>query len=155
MTRCTCWSWSSLDVYCHKVQVFTWGHICLFIEYIVPTSCVWDKQTMTIARGLTYWTISAHFMRVIRSVFLLLQNIDFHIVMRRNVRKCTVRHVRRVKIQSSLCIRAILSESSHHENMSIKCWPPLKPHFYKVKLGFTGVYIIFLFLIKNIDCGTR
>ena len=24
---------------------------------------------------------------------------------------------------------------------------------YIVKLGFTGVYIIFLFLLKNIDCG--
>ena len=33
---------------------------------------------------------------------------------------------------------------------------PLKPHFYIVKLGFTGVYIIFLILLKkNIDCGTR
>ena len=30
---------------------------------------------------------------------------------------------------------------------------PLKPHFYIVKLGFTGVYIIFLFLLKNINCG--
>ena len=30
---------------------------------------------------------------------------------------------------------------------------PLKPHFYIVKLGFTGVYIIFLILQKNIDCG--
>ena len=30
---------------------------------------------------------------------------------------------------------------------------PLKPHFYTVKLGFTGVYIILLFLLKNIDCG--
>ena len=30
---------------------------------------------------------------------------------------------------------------------------PLKPHFYIVTLGFTGVYIIFLFLLKNIDCG--
>ena len=29
----------------------------------------------------------------------------------------------------------------------------LKPHFHIVKLGFTGVYIIFLFLLKNIDCG--
>ena len=29
---------------------------------------------------------------------------------------------------------------------------PLKPHFYIVKLGFTGVYSIF-FLLKNIDCG--
>ena len=30
---------------------------------------------------------------------------------------------------------------------------PLKPHFYTVKLGFTRVYIIFLILLKNIDCG--
>ena len=30
---------------------------------------------------------------------------------------------------------------------------PLKPHFYIVKLGFTGVYIFFLFLLKKIDCG--
>ena len=30
---------------------------------------------------------------------------------------------------------------------------PLKPQFYIVKLGFTGVYIIFLFLLKNINCG--
>ena len=30
---------------------------------------------------------------------------------------------------------------------------PLKTPFYIVKLGFKGVYIIFLFLLKNIDCG--
>ena len=30
---------------------------------------------------------------------------------------------------------------------------PLKPHFYIAKLGFTGVYIIFLFLLENIDSG--
>ena len=30
---------------------------------------------------------------------------------------------------------------------------PLKPHFYIVKLGFTGVDIIFLILLNNIDCG--
>ena len=29
---------------------------------------------------------------------------------------------------------------------------PLKPHFYTVKLGFTGVYIIFLISSKNINC---
>ena len=28
---------------------------------------------------------------------------------------------------------------------------PLKPHFYIVKLGFTGVYIIFLISSQNID----
>ena len=42
----------------------------------------------------------------------------------------------------------------NHENKPIKSFDPLKPHFYIVKLGFTGVYIIcFLFLLKNIDCG--
>ena len=30
---------------------------------------------------------------------------------------------------------------------------PLKPHFYIVKLGSTGVYIIFLISAKIIDCG--
>ena len=30
---------------------------------------------------------------------------------------------------------------------------PLTHHFYIVKLGFTGVYIIFLFLLRNMDCG--
>ena len=29
----------------------------------------------------------------------------------------------------------------------------LTPHIYIVKLGFTGVYIIFLFLLQNMDCG--
>ena len=29
---------------------------------------------------------------------------------------------------------------------------PLKPHFYIVKLGFTGVFIIFLISVQNIDC---
>ena len=30
---------------------------------------------------------------------------------------------------------------------------PLKPHFYTVKLGFTGAHTIFLISAKNIDCG--
>ena len=30
---------------------------------------------------------------------------------------------------------------------------PLEPHFYIVKLGFTGVYINFLISAQNIDCG--
>ena len=30
---------------------------------------------------------------------------------------------------------------------------PLKPHFYIVKLGFTGVYIIILISAQNIECG--
>lgn len=30
---------------------------------------------------------------------------------------------------------------------------PCKPHFIKEKVGFAGVFIISLFLLKNIDCG--
>ena len=32
---------------------------------------------------------------------------------------------------------------------------PLTPHLYIVKLGFTGVYIIFLFCSKTMIVGTR
>ena len=27
------------------------------------------------------------------------------------------------------------------------------PHFYIAKLGYAGVYLFFLFLLQNIDCG--
>ena len=30
---------------------------------------------------------------------------------------------------------------------------PLIPHFYIAKLGYVGVYLFFLFLLQNIDCG--
>ena len=30
---------------------------------------------------------------------------------------------------------------------------PLEPHFYIAKLGYAGVYLFFLFLLQNIDCG--
>ena len=33
------------------------------------------------------------------------------------------------------------------------CLYNFKSHFYLVKLGFTGVYIIFLISAQNIDCG--
>ena len=30
---------------------------------------------------------------------------------------------------------------------------PLEPHFYIAKLGYAGVYLCFLLLLQNIDCG--
>ena len=30
---------------------------------------------------------------------------------------------------------------------------PLKTHFYVAKMGFAGVYLVFLFLLQNINCG--
>ena len=35
------------------------------------------------------------------------------------------------------------------ENMSVKCIPPWTPLLYSK----TGVYLFFLFLLQNIDCG--
>ena len=70
--------------------------------------------------------------------------------------------MRPAKIQISLRIRAVWSESSLGEfwiakytitRTSLYNFDPLKPHFYIVKLGFTGVDIIFLISAHNIDCG--
>ena len=41
----------------------------------------------------------------------------------------------------------------HHENIPIYNFDPLKSQFYIIKLRFAGVYIFFLFLLKNTDCG--
>ena len=45
-----------------------------------------------------------------------------------------------------------MCSSVHQENAYI-ILTLLSPHFYKVKVGFTRVYIIFLISAKNIDCG--
>ena len=78
---------------------------------------------------------------------------------------------RTIKIMNSLHALLILDrqylmssfifiKNSHKKNFNTSrkhtyiILPPLKPHFYTVKLGSTGVYIIFLILLKkNIDCG--
>ena len=49
-------------------------------------------------------------------------------------------------------LKLLTPANSHHENISIN-FDPLKPHFYIVKLRFTGVNIIFLISAQNIDCG--
>ena len=38
----------------------------------------------------------------------------------------------------------VYTRGFHHEKHAYIILTPLKPHFYIVKLGFTGVYIIFL-----------
>ena len=43
----------------------------------------------------------------------------------------------------------------HNTKTSLCNFDPLIPHFYIVKLGFTGVYIIFLISAQNIDCESR
>ena len=47
-------------------------------------------------------------------------------------------------------------DTIHITKTGLYNFDPLKPHFYIVKLGLTGVYIIFFlffFLLENIDCG--
>ena len=50
--------------------------------------------------------------------------------------------------------QAILSHKGIFSSRKHTCYfDPLKPDFYIVKLGYTGVYIIFLISAQNIDCG--
>ena len=53
--------------------------------------------------------------------------------------------------ESSLGTHAILKEMLITKTCLYN-FDPLKPHFYTVKLGFTGYTLFFLFLLKNIDC---
>ena len=59
----------------------------------------------------------------------------------RNVRKCTFWQERPKKTENNIT------------KIYLCNFDPLKPHFYIVQLGFTGVYIIFLISAQNIDCG--
>ena len=47
---------------------------------------------------------------------------------------------------------AIKWKIHHQENMSVKYIPHI-PHFYIVKPRYKGIYLVLLFLLKNIDCG--
>ena len=53
----------------------------------------------------------------------------------------------------SLAVVTIVSARTFITKTCLYNIDPLKPHFYIVKLGFTGVYIIFLISAQNIDCG--
>ena len=48
--------------------------------------------------------------------------------------------------------RAVVSFWRNITKTRLYNFDPLKPDFYLVKLGFTGVYIIFLISVRNIDC---
>ena len=60
-------------------------------------------------------------------------------------------------LKAKMCLRGYADNECPHQPYIAKTYlynfDPLKPHFYIVKLGFTGVYIIFLISAQNIDCG--
>ena len=57
----------------------------------------------------------------------------------------------------NICLCGELKKKYQHfldENITKTCLynvDPIKPHFYIAKLGFIGVYIIFLISVQNID----
>ena len=64
----------------------------------------------------------------------------------------------RINTVLSLCnCIAPLSYNYHKAKLITKTrlynFDPLKPHFYIVKLGFTGYTLFFSYFAKNIDCG--
>ena len=58
--------------------------------------------------------------------------------------------VRLYFLQSSLLCQEL---SQYITKTCLYNFDSLKPHFYTVKLGFTGAYIIFHIFVQNIDCG--
>ena len=53
--------------------------------------------------------------------------------------------------------KAVEKWDNNHFQIITKTCPcnvnPLEPHFYIIKMGFAEVYLFFLFLLQNIDCG--
>ena len=58
----------------------------------------------------------------------------------------------KIRQKNSKC-RQLKFNSASITKTRLYHFDPLKPHFYIVKLGFTGVYIMFLISAQNIDCG--
>ena len=58
----------------------------------------------------------------------------------------------KIRQKNSKC-RQLKFNSASITKTRLYHFDPLKPHFYIVILGFTGVYIMFLISAKNIDCG--
>ena len=61
---------------------------------------------------------------------------------------------KRTQYKRENVIKQIMSEIFLHIMKTCPCNVyPLEPHFYIAKLGYAGVYLFFLFLLQNIDCG--
>ena len=58
----------------------------------------------------------------------------------------------KIRQKNSKC-RQLKFNSASITKTRLYHFDPLRPHFYIVKLGFIGVYIMFLISAKNIDCG--
>ena len=52
-----------------------------------------------------------------------------------------------INAQRPVCLRIVITKTCPCNEY------PLIPHYYIAKLGYAGVYLFFLFLLQNIDCG--
>ena len=150
---CACWSGLSLFAYdtrafSHEVHqlCFLGGKIKMFTGILALSKVM--KQYGSLSEDC--WTSSN---------FKLCKQFYHGIKMFHNVRIYTFGHILAAEIQISLRIRTVWSEPLLGvfwiaiTKKRLYNFDPLKPHFYIVKLGFTWVYVIFLILLKNIDCG--
>ena len=53
----------------------------------------------------------------------------------------------------SVLLKSIAALKFHITKTRLYNFDPIKPHFYIVKLGFTGVNFTFLISAQSIDCG--
>ena len=86
-------------------------------------------------------------------VLIIMKNVDQNFLKYKKSAQKQVPHdimtdrSKAVLIIFSFCSRLCIRKTSPCNEY------PLKPQFYIEKLGFAGVYLIFLFLIQNIHCG--
>ena len=99
-------------------------HPCLYSP-VVPNDSVTDSEDLIRLRGCTGWSKTSLSAYVFHGADQLVSRIW-------DVRRTSVLSITKTRLYN---------------------FDPLKPHFYIVKLGFTGVYIIFLIAAQNIDCG--
>ena len=89
----------------------------------------------------------------IKAVLQNLTTFIFHKIVIKFASKCTVHQDLASQVYSISTLRFPLRVRISSRKHAYIVLTPLKPHFYTVKLGSTGVYINFLISAQNIDCG--
>ena len=152
----------SVDDYSSDVNIF------------ISTSCCQGDAAVTFlcCRGLVKEKypviIQKHFYQFLCKfmLWILITNGELHLMSTHNIR-CLWRNKNnhtRITITCSLTSSLLLCKRDLYRyfltfkdliitKTCLFTFDSLKPHVYIVKLGFTGVYIIFLILLKNIDFG--
>ena len=133
--------------------------ICRITSVFKSTKQINLNQVKQKIKGLTLKAVSANWIcsRTLTSIYI---QIFILILVKITVYKWWQRsfivfshtafyvcHWRRKRVMLP-CVRHILSWTIHHGNLSMY-WTPSPPHFYIVKLGFTGVNFFLIFALKH------